>query len=258
MGWLYRIFLGGIVTFFILPTVIIFIGSFSSGPIIEFPPSSFTLRWYPDALTSEWFLKGLRNSLIAAGFCTLLSIPIGVLASYGLLRYRIKGGDVIQVYLLLPFTVPLVVQGISLLFLYSRAGLVGDLLGIGFALMEINLPFMIWSVTSSVNSMDPNLENAAMSLGAEEIQTFFYITIPALLPGILSGSLLMFILGLNEFITSLILVTLDTSTLPVLLYTQIKTTISPAAAAASTAYILVAVVTVYVLDRIIGLKNYLR
>lgn len=258
MGWLYRIFLGAIVAFFILPTIVILIGSFTNAPVIEFPPKSFTLRWYPEAVTSEWFLKGLKNSLIAAGFCTLLSIPIGVLTSYGLLRYRIKGKDVIQVYLLLPFTVPLIVQGISLLFIYARTGLVGNLLGIGFALMEINLPFMIWSVTSSVNAMDPNLENAAMSLGAEEIQTFFYVTFPALLPGVLSGSLLMFILGLNEFITSLILVTLDTSTLPVLLYTQIKTVISPTAAAASTVYIVLAIITVYALDKIVGLKNYLR
>jgi putative spermidine/putrescine transport system permease protein len=210
------------------------------------------------AISSEWFLKGLINSLIAAGFCTLLSIPIGVLTSYGLLRYRIRARNAIQVYLLLPFTVPLVVQGVSLLFIYARTGLVGNILGVGFALMEINLPFMIWAVTSSVNAMDPNLENAAKSLGAEEIQTFFFVTIPALMPGILSGSLLMFILGLNEFITSLILVTLDIATLPVLLYTQIKTVISPISAAVSIIYSLVAVAAVYLLDKIIGLENYLR
>lgn len=216
------------------------------------------MKWYPVAFSSEWFLKGLINSLIAAGFCTLLSIPIGVLTSYGLLRYRIRARNVIQVYLLLPFTVPLVVQGVSLLFIYARTGLVGNILGVGFALMVINLPFMIWTVTSSVNAMDPNLENAAKSLGAEEIQTFFFVTIPALMPGILSGSLLMFILGLNEFITSLILVTLDIATLPVLLYTQIKTVISPISAAVSIIYSLVAVAAVYLLDKIIGLENYLR
>lgn len=258
MRWLYKAYMTCIVIFFTLPTMIVLAGSFSSGPVIEFPPDRFTIKWYLEVLTSEWFIKGLRNSLIAAGFCTLLSIPVGVLASYGLLRYRIRTRDIIQVYLLLPFTVPLVVQGISLLILYSKAGLVGDLFGLGFALMEINLPFMIWSVTSSVNSIDPNLENAAKSLGAEEIQTFFYVTIPSLLPGIISGSLLMFILGLNEFITSLILVTLDSSTLPVLLYTQIKTTISPSTAAASTAYILIAVAAVFIIDRVVGLKNYLR
>jgi putative spermidine/putrescine transport system permease protein len=78
------------------------------------------------------------------------------------------------------------------------------------------------------------------------------------MPGILSGSLLMFILGLNEFITSLILVTLDIATLPVLLYTQIKTVISPISAAVSIIYSLVAVAAVYLLDKIIGLENYLR
>lgn len=258
MGLLYNFFIAAVVVFLTLPTIVVFIGSFSSGPVIEFLPKNPTVQWYPEVVTSEWFIKGLRNSLIAAGFCTILSIPVGTLTSYGLLRYRIKAKNVIQVYLLLPFTVPLVVQGISLLLLYSRAGLFGDLFGVGFALMEINLPFMIWSVTSAVNSIDPYLEDASKSLGAEEVQTFFYVTIPALMPGVISGSLLMFILGLNEFITSLILVTVDTSTLPVLLYTQIKTVISPAAAAASTAYILLAVVAVYFLDRIIGLKNYLR
>ena len=258
MGWLYRTFLAIIIVFFILPTVVILVGSFTNSPVIEVPPKGFTLRWYPEAVASEWFLKGLKNSLIAAGFCTLLSIPVGVLASYALLRYKIRGKNLIQVYLLLPFTVPLVVQGISLLFIYARTGMVGNLLGVGFALMEINLPFMIWSVTSSVNAMDPNLENAAKSLGAEEIQTFLHVTFPALLPGVLSGSLLMFILGLNEFITSLILVTLDISTLPVLLYTQIKTVISPTAAAASTVYILLAIIAVYAIDKIVGLKNYLR
>jgi putative spermidine/putrescine transport system permease protein len=258
MGWFYKLFLSLTVLFLLLPTIIIFVGSLTDSSVIEFPPKGVTLKWYTVAFSSEWFLKGLINSLIAAGFCTLLSIPIGVLTSYGLLRYRIRARNVIQVYLLLPFTVPLVVQGVSLLFIYARTGLVGNILGVGFALMEINLPFMIWTVTSSVNAMDPNLENAAKSLGAEEIQTFFFVTIPALMPGILSGSLLMFILGLNEFITSLILVTLDIATLPVLLYTQIKTVISPISAAVSIIYSLVAVAAVYLLDKIIGLENYLR
>ena len=258
MGWFHKLFLTFTVLFLVFPTIIIFVGSLTDSSVIEFPPKEITLKWYPIAFSSEWFLKGLINSLIAAGFCTLLSIPVGILTSYGLLRYRIRARNVIQVYLLLPFTVPLVVQGISLLFVYARTGLVGNILGVGFALMEINLPFMIWSVTSSVNAMDPNLENAAKSLGAEEIQTFFYVTIPALMPGILSGSLLMFILGLNEFVTSLILVTLDIATLPVLLYTQIKTVISPTAAAVSIIYSLIAVAAVFFLDKMIGLKNYLR
>lgn len=258
MGWLHKFFLSSIILFLILPTIVIFVGSLTEENIVRFPPGGITLKWYPEVFSSEWFLKGLINSLIAAGFCTLLSIPVGVLTSYGLLRYRIKARDIIQVYMLLPFTVPLVVQGVSLLFMYVRLGLVGNILGVGFALMEINIPFMIWSVTSSVNAMDPNLENAAMSLGAEEVQTFFYVTLPSLMPGILSGSLLMFILGLNEFITSLILVTIDIATLPVLLFTQIKTIISPLAAAVSVIYSLVAIIAVFILDKIIGLKNFLR
>ena len=258
MVWMRRILLAAVISLFIMPNLIIVVASFTESEVITFPPRGLTLKWYPEALTSEWFMKGLINSLIAAGFCTLLSIPVGVFAAYALLRMRIRFRDLIQVYLLLPFTVPLIVQGVSMLFVYARSGLVGNILGVGFALMEINIPFMIWSVTSAVNAMDPNLENASKSLGAEELQTFLYVTMPALMPGILSGALLMFILGLNEFITSLILVIIDTQTLPVALYTKIRTTISPSIAAASTVYILLALVTIYALDRVVGLKNYLR
>ncbi len=258
MGLFRKVFLAAVGLFFLLPNIIVFIMSFTSSTALIFPPKGFTLQWYYVALTSEWFLKGITNSLTAASFCTLLSIPVGVFASYGLLRYRIRARDVIQIYLLLPFTVPLIVQGISLLFTYVRTGVYGNLLGIGFALMEINIPFMIWSVTSAINRLDPNLEYASMSLGAEEVQTFFRVILPALMPGVLSGALLMFILGLNEFITSLMLVTIDIQTLPVALYTRIRTTISPDTAAAGTIYLILAVITVYALDKIVGLKNYLR
>ncbi|MBC7218815.1 MAG: ABC transporter permease [Hadesarchaea archaeon] len=258
MKWYTKIFLIGVMLFFVLPLLIVLICSFTSAPRVSFPPEGFSIQWYFTALSSAWFQTGLKNSLIAASFCTVLAVPVGMLASYGLLRYKIRARNAVQVYLLLPFTVPLVVQGISLLFIYARAGMVGNILGIGFALMEINLPFMIWSVSSAVNRMDPNLENASMSLGANEIYTFLHITIPALLPGIMSGGLLMFVLGLNEFVTSLMLTTIWSSTLPISMYTRIKTAITPDVAAAAAIYIVIAIIAIIILDRTVGIESYLK
>ncbi|MGQ9788879.1 MAG: ABC transporter permease [Candidatus Hadarchaeaceae archaeon] len=258
MKWYTKIFLIGVMLFFVLPLLIVLICSFTSAARVSFPPEGFSVQWYFTALASPWFQGGLKNSLIAASFCTILAVPVGVLASYGLLRYKIKAKNAIQVYLLLPFTVPLVVQGIALLFIYARGGMVGNIFGIGFALMEINLPFMIWSVSSAVNRMDPNLENASMSLGANEIHTFLHITIPALLPGIMSGGLLMFVLGLNEFVTSLMLTTIWSSTLPISMYTRIKTAITPDVAAAASIYIVIAIIAVIILDKTVGIESYLR
>lgn len=241
-----------------LPTAVVVLSSFTSSRVVSFPPVGFTLSWYGDALTSNWFIKGMLNSLVAASICVALSIPIGLLAAYSLMRYRVRYRSAIQLYLLLPFTVPLVVQGLSLLMLYARVGLVGNIFGVGFALMEINIPFMIWSVSSAINALDRNIEYASMSLGADRVRTFAFVTVPALMPGIISGALLMFILGLNEFVTSLMLVTLDTQTLPVVLYSQIRFSISPSVAAAATTYIALAFVAVFIIDKLIGLKNYLR
>ncbi|MEM2890623.1 MAG: ABC transporter permease [Candidatus Hadarchaeum sp.] len=258
MKWYTKVFLAGVMVFFVLPLVIVLICSFTSASRVSFPPEGFSIQWYFAAVASPWFQTGLKNSLVAAIFCTILAVPIGMLASYGLLRYKIKARNAIQVYLLLPFTVPLVVQGISLLFIYARFGMVGNIFGIGFALMEINLPFMLWSVSSAVNRMDPNLENASMSLGANEIHTFLHITIPALLPGIMSGGLLMFVLGLNEFVTSLMLTTIWSSTLPISMYTRIKTAITPDVAAAASIYIVIAIIAIIILDKTVGVESYLK
>jgi len=241
-----------------LPTLIVVSTSFTETKIVSFPPKGFTFKWYSELFSTEWFLKTFMNSLYAATICTMLSIPVGISAALALNRYRLKGMNGIQVYLLLPFTVPLIVSGISLLFVYVRLGWLGRIPPIGFALMIINLPFMIWSVSASVNSLDPNLEYAAQNLGAEEVQTFLYITVPSLLPGIISGALLMFILGLTEFITSMILVTLSNMTLPVALYNSIKTYLTPTLSSASTIYIIIAIFTVWLVDKIIGLEEYMK
>lgn len=246
------------VLFLVLPSVIVLIVSFGSSQIITFPPTSFTTHWYLSLASQSAYTTGFLNSVLVATLCTVLSVPIGVLTALGLNRYDIRFEKGIQLYLLLPFTIPLVVSGIILLILFGRIGWIGDLWAVGLGLTVINIPFMIWSVSSSVNSFDATLENAAMSLGAEEIQTFFYVTLPSLMPGVISGSLLMFMLGLNEFVVSLIITTNETVTLPVAIYSSIRGNISPQIAAISSIYVLIAIVAIFVADRVVGLDRFLH
>jgi len=117
---------------------------------------------------------------------------------------------------------------------------------------------MIWSVASSVNAFDPTLEDAAQSLGAEEIQTFRYVTLPALMPGVISGALLMFMLALNEFVVRLIITTTETETLPVAIYGAIRGNISPQIAAVASIYVLIAIAAIVVADRLVGLERFLH
>ena len=241
-----------------LPTVIVIGASFTAGDFIQFPPDGLSLRWYRQLWFLDDFQQALFRSFYVSVICTLISLPAGTLAAIATARYRTRLGKTIQVYLLLPFTVPLVVSGISMMILFGEMRILGQLWPVGVALCIINIPFMIWSVSASVNGLDPELENAAYNCGAPPVQTFLTVTLPAVMPGIITGSLLMFILAFNEFLVSLFLTDSRTVTLPVQIYNSIRSIITPDLAAVSVLYIVIALIAIWLLDRLVGLEIFLR
>jgi putative spermidine/putrescine transport system permease protein len=164
----------------------------------------------------------------------------------------------VQVYLLLPFTIPLIGSGIGLMLLFGQARLLGSLWPVGIACAVINLPFMIWSVSASAASLDPDLDLAAANCGAPPLSTFLFVTIPGVMPGIITGALLMFILALSEFLVSLLLVDARTVTLPVQIYNSIRSIITPDLAAISVVFIACAAAAILLLDWLVGLDIFLK
>jgi putative spermidine/putrescine transport system permease protein len=241
-----------------LPTLVIVGASFTAGKIITFPPDGLSLRWYAAIANASDLRAAFLRSLYVAVVCTLVAIPLGTLAGVALAKYRLRFEKAIQVYLLLPFTIPLIGSGIGLMLVYGSAGVLGQLWPVGIACCAINLPFMIWAVTGSVNALDPDLENAAANCGAPPVQTFFAVTLPAVMPGVITGSLLMFILALNEFLVSLLLVDARIVTLPVQIYNSIRSIITPDLAAISVVFVIVAGIAVAALDRLVGLDIFLK
>ena len=241
-----------------LPTLVIVGASFTAGKIIAFPPDGLSLRWYAAIANAGDLRAAFLRSLYVAVVCTLVAIPIGTLAGVALAKYRLRYEKTIQLYLLLPFTIPLIGSGIGLMLIFGAAGVLGRLWPIGIACCVINLPFMIWAVAGSVNALDPDLENAAANCGAPPVQTFFAVTLPAVMPGVITGSLLMFILALNEFLVSLLLVDARIMTLPVQIYNSIRSIITPDLAAISVVFVVVAGLAVAALDRLVGLDVFLK
>jgi putative spermidine/putrescine transport system permease protein len=207
-----------------------------------------------DADLRDAFMRSMAVALI----CTLIAIPIGTLAGIALSKYAIKFERTLQVYLLLPFTIPLIGSGIGLMLLFGQMGILGQVWPIGIACCVINLPFMIWAVTASASSLDPDLELAAANCGAPPVSTFLHVTLPAVMPGVISGSLLMFILALNEFLVSLLLTDARTVTLPVQIYNSIRSIITPDLAAISVVFIASAALVIALLDRLVGLDIFLK
>jgi len=249
---------GTTVVLLIAPTIVILGASFTAGNIITFPPDGLSLKWYGAIIGSEGLRQAFSRSLYVALICTVISIPVGTLAALALSKYRVRFAQAIQIYLLLPFTIALISQGIGMMLFFGKIGLAGQLWPVGIACSVINIPFMIWAVTASANNLNPDLELAAANCGAPPLQTFFYVTLPAVMPGVITGSLLMFILALNEFLVSMLLVDARIVTLPVQIYNNIRSIITPDLAAVSVVFILSAGIVIALLDRLVGLDVFLK
>lgn len=240
------------------PTIVVLGASFTSGNIIAFPPDGFSLQWYGKIAMAADLRSAFGRSLMVALICTVTAIPVGTLAGIALSKYAIRFEKTFQIYLLLPFTIPLIGSGIGLMLLFGEWRMLGQIWPIGLACCVINLPFMIWAVTASAASLDPDIELAAANCGAPPISTFLHVTLPAVMPGVISGSLLMFILALNEFLVSLLLTDARTVTLPVQIYNSIRSIITPDLAAISVVFIACAALAIALLDRLVGLDIFLK
>lgn len=241
-----------------LPTIIVVGASFTAGNIIAFPPESFSLKWYEKIALARDLRQALGRSIIISLICLLVAVPVGTLAGIALSRYRLRFTNMLQVYLLLPFTIPLIGSGIGLMLLFGQWGILGSIWPVGVACAVINLPFIIWSVSSSAAGLDPDLELAAASCGAGRIETFVHVTLPGVMPGVITGSLLMFVLAMTEFLVSLLLTDARTVTLPVQIYNSIRSIITPDLAAISSVFVVFALLAVWLLDKLVGLEIFLK
>ena len=240
------------------PTIVVLGASFTAGNIITFPPEGLSLKWYAAISQATDLRDAFLRTLFVAAVCTVVAIPVGTLAGIALAKYAVRFEKTLQIYLLLPFTIPLIGSGVGLMLVFGNAGVLGQLWPVGIAACVINLPFMIWAVTASASSLDSDLELAAANCGAPPLQTFLFVTLPAVMPGVISGSLLMFILALNEFLVSLLLVDARIVTLPVQIYNSIRSIITPDLAAISVVFIASAAAAIFLLDRLVGLDIFLK
>jgi putative spermidine/putrescine transport system permease protein len=253
-----RIVTAACVVLLAVPTVIALVTSVTPGHNIVFPPSGFTLSWYRDLGSHGEIWRALLNSLYVGIESVILALLFGVPAMLGLHRYRVRGRILLNAFLALGFSTPLIVSGVAFLVLFTDLRVLVHLTSVGVAITIVNLPFMLWAVAASIASQNPELEEAAAKLGAEEVQRFLFITLPGLAPGILTGSLLMFVFGITEFLVSLMLVNTNDLTLPVYLFGSIRASVSPLLAAVAALYIVIATFVFAIVVRLGRLEQFLH
>ncbi|WP_345797550.1 ABC transporter permease [Castellaniella sp. MT123] len=233
-----RILCALILLFLLLPVLAIVPLSFNQGSMLLYPMDSFSLRWYQALFQSDDWARATTNSFIVAPAATLLATVLGTLAAAGLHRAQFRGKSLLMAVLISPMIVPLVVTGLGIYLFFAPYGLVNSYTGLILALAAIGAPFVVTTVSATLQGLDPNLLRASYSLGAGPARTFFRITLPIIAPGVISGALFAFATAFDEIVITLFLAGPEQVTLPRQMFTGIRENISPIIAAVATILII--------------------
>jgi spermidine/putrescine transport system permease protein len=212
----------------------------------------FTLDWYRRLLHRPDLLVALRTSLVVGVTATILSTALGTIAALALGRGGRRVAHAAESLLVLPIVTPEVVAGISLLILFSAAGIQLGLVTLIVAHTTFCVPFTVLVVLARLRGMDRSLEDAALTLGADELTAFRRVTIPLLLPGIIAAALLAFTLSFDDFVITFFTAGPGTSTLPLVIYGMVRRTVEPTVNALSALLVIGTTVLLIVAQRWLG------
>lgn len=225
-----------------LPIIILIVFSFNSQKL-NVTWENFSLHWYKVLINDQDVLLATRNTLLVATVSTFVSTVIGTLAALALQRYRFWGYTFSESTLYIPVIIPEVVMGISLLAFFS---LISFTLGLGtiiLAHIAFNIPFVALVVRARLHGFDKSIEEASMDLGANELTTFWRVTLPTIMPGVLSGALLAFTLSLDDYVITYFTAGPGSTTLPLRVFSMVRFAVTPEVNALSTIWIM----TIFVL-----------
>lgn len=248
-----NIIIGIVLVFLFLPIFVLILFSFNTSQLnITF--EGFTLKWYGELFKNTTLLLALKNTLIVAIVSTVVSTVIGTISAYGLYKYDFPLKKIVNRLLYIPVVIPEIVLGISLLAIYTVFKLELGMTTLILAHISFSIPFVIINVRNILEQMDGNLILAANDLGASKLKTFLYVTIPSLMPGILSGAELAFTLSLDDVVISYFTAGPGSNTLPLQIYSIIKTGVTPDVNALITLMLLV-IFIVLTISVLINLKK---
>lgn len=230
----------GLVLFFlVLPTLLVVPMSLSKSNHIAFPPDGLTLKWFaayfsdPDWMAATWF------SLKIAVTTTIAATIIGTMASVALVRGRLPFRTALQALTLGPMIVPHIILGVALYLVFAPLRLTGSFAGFLLAHTVLAVPYVIITVTASLQRFDPVLELAAMNCGATRIQAFFRIVLPNIAPGMAAATVFAFFASFDEATVAFFISDTGGKAIGRKMFEDIDFNLTPVIAAASTVFVAV-------------------
>lgn len=228
--------------FLCAPIAIVVVVSFNATEFIQFPPRSWSLRWYENYFKGRQWVEPTLLSLRVAVVTMVLSTVLGTAAAIGLVRGRFRGRRALEFFFVSPMVVPSIVLAIGLYLLFARFRLVGQPLALYLAHTVIATPLVIVIVSAALKTTDAAIELAARSLGAGYFRTLWHVTLPAILPAVVSGAAFAFLVSFDEVVLAIFLGGPTTTTLPKRMWESVRFEIDPTLTAISTLLVLIPIV----------------
>ncbi|MBI4046851.1 MAG: ABC transporter permease [Devosia nanyangense] len=234
--------------YIVAPLAIVVLNSFSSTAYNVFPPEGYSLRWYENLAQQGAFLGAAVRSVILATLATAIALVIGTLSAYALVKYRLRGRDIVKAFLMAPVVLPSIVLGVALFIFFVRVGIAYSYPGLLLTHVLVVTPFVIAITAAGFSNFDWSTEEAAMDLGAGPIRTFFRVVLPQIRAGVLTAGLFAWITSFDQVETTLFLVRPGDNTLPIEMFLYLQKWQDPTIAALSSLLILLAVAIVIVMS----------
>ncbi|WP_316183916.1 MULTISPECIES: ABC transporter permease [unclassified Bradyrhizobium] len=256
-GPLALIFHAVFVVFMVAPIVVVCWVAFTPEGFLSIPITSFSLRWFRALAAYPEFVHAFGVSLWLGALSSCVALLFAVPAALAISRYRFRGRDALSALFLSPLMIPHVVLGIAFLRFFTSVGIGGTFAALVIAHVVVVFPFALRLTLAAATGMDRSIEMAAVSLGADGWTMFRRVTLPAILPGIVSGWMLAFIQSFDDLTMTVFLATPGTETLPVRMFLYIQDNIDPLVTSVSASVIAITMTVLIVLDRVYGLDRVL-
>lgn len=237
--------------FLYAPIVVLIVFSFEQGTFSTLPWSGFTFDWYGRLLANQRILQSVTNSLYVGGVVTIAATTLGTLGAIALVRYDFRLDGAYRALVIAPMTIPGLLLGIALLIWFRYVGISTSLRTVMIGQLVFVTPFVLITVSSRLRGFDPQLEEAARDLGATQWQTYRHITLPFLMPGIVSGALFAFTLSFDDFLIAFFTSGVE-NTLPIYIWSKIQHGTNPVINAISALVLLFSITLIVISERLGG------
>jgi len=237
------------------PIVIVCVVAFTPEGYLSLPTHGPSLRWFRAIADYPEFVRAFRDSLWLAALSSTIAVLFAVPAALAVARYRFAGREALLAFFMSPLMIPHVVLGIAFLRFFTTIGIGGTFIGLVLSHIVIVMPFALRLVLAAATGMDRAVEHAAVSLGASPFTMFRRVTLPLILPGVVSGWVLAFITSFDEVTMTVFIASPSTITLPVRMFLYIQDNIDPLVTSVSATLIFLTVIVMVILDRLYGLDR---